>query len=100
MTTFRSKAGTDVAAPRLFERAFVLVPLAEIVPDRLIAGRRVAAALAQLSAEGGYPIERTALKDCPKADQKQPFGLAVARGNFRTTARTAAGSDLPNDIRD
>ena len=28
--------------PRLFERAFVLVPLAEIVPDRVIAGRRVA----------------------------------------------------------
>jgi 2-amino-4-hydroxy-6-hydroxymethyldihydropteridine diphosphokinase len=27
--------------PRLFERAFVLVPLAEIVPDRMIAGRRV-----------------------------------------------------------
>ena len=41
--------------PRLFERAFVLVPLAEIVPDRLITGRSVAAALAQLSVEG---IER------------------------------------------
>ncbi len=41
--------------PRLFERAFVLVPLAEIVPDRLIAGRSVRAALAQLSTEG---IER------------------------------------------
>ena len=41
--------------PRLFERAFVLVPLAEIVPDRLIAGRSVAAALAGLSTEG---IER------------------------------------------
>jgi 2-amino-4-hydroxy-6-hydroxymethyldihydropteridine diphosphokinase len=41
--------------PRLFERAFVLVPLAEIVPDRLIAGRSVAVALAQLSAAG---IER------------------------------------------
>jgi 2-amino-4-hydroxy-6-hydroxymethyldihydropteridine diphosphokinase len=27
--------------PRLFERAFVLVPLAEIVPDRVIGGRRV-----------------------------------------------------------
>ncbi|MGD9766840.1 MAG: 2-amino-4-hydroxy-6-hydroxymethyldihydropteridine diphosphokinase [Pseudolabrys sp.] len=27
--------------PRLFERAFVLVPLAEIVPDRVIAGRRI-----------------------------------------------------------
>src|SRR5271155_2791921 len=32
--------------PRLFERAFVLVPLAEIAPDRLIAGRRVKDALA------------------------------------------------------
>ena len=41
--------------PRLFERAFVLVPLAEIVPDRLIAGRRVSEALARLSTEG---IER------------------------------------------
>ena len=41
--------------PRLFERAFVLVPLAEIAPDRMIAGRSVAAALAQLSTEG---IER------------------------------------------
>jgi 2-amino-4-hydroxy-6-hydroxymethyldihydropteridine diphosphokinase len=41
--------------PRLFERAFVLVPLAEIAPDRVIAGRKVAAALARLSTEG---IER------------------------------------------
>ena len=41
--------------PRLFERAFVLVPLLEIAPDRVIAGRSVASALAQLSAEG---IER------------------------------------------
>jgi 2-amino-4-hydroxy-6-hydroxymethyldihydropteridine diphosphokinase len=38
--------------PRLFERAFVLVPLAEIVPDRVIAGRRVADALADLSTDG------------------------------------------------
>ena len=41
--------------PRLFERAFVLVPLAEIAPERLIAGRGVAAALAELSTAG---IER------------------------------------------
>src|SRR3974390_2112762 len=41
--------------PRLFERAFVLVPLAEIAPDRIIAGCSVAAALARLSTEG---IER------------------------------------------
>ena len=41
--------------PRLFERAFVLVPLAEIVPERVIAGRIVRSALAELSTEG---IER------------------------------------------
>src|SRR5213076_632790 len=38
--------------PRLFERAFVLVPLVEIAPNRLIAGRSTAAALAKLSTEG------------------------------------------------
>jgi 2-amino-4-hydroxy-6-hydroxymethyldihydropteridine diphosphokinase len=41
--------------PRLFERAFVLVPLAEIAPGRIIAGRSVAAALSELSTAG---IER------------------------------------------
>jgi 2-amino-4-hydroxy-6-hydroxymethyldihydropteridine diphosphokinase len=38
--------------PRTFERAFVLVPLAEIMPDRIIAGQSVTAALARLSTEG------------------------------------------------
>jgi 2-amino-4-hydroxy-6-hydroxymethyldihydropteridine diphosphokinase len=38
--------------PRLFSRAFVLVPLAEIAPERLIAGRRVRDALAQLDTRG------------------------------------------------
>ncbi|WP_022720072.1 2-amino-4-hydroxy-6-hydroxymethyldihydropteridine diphosphokinase [Rhodopseudomonas sp. B29] len=41
--------------PRLFERGFVLVPLAEIAPDRVIAGRTVADALAVVSTAG---IER------------------------------------------
>lgn len=41
--------------PRLFERAFVLVPLAEIVPDRLIGGRKVSDALAAVATAG---IER------------------------------------------
>src|SRR5438445_9193919 len=40
---------------RLFERAFVLVPLAEIASGRVIAGRRVKDALAGLSTDG---IER------------------------------------------
>lgn len=46
--------------PRLFERAFVLVPLAEIAPDRVIRGRRIDDALSDLSTEG---IERL-----PEAD--------------------------------
>jgi 2-amino-4-hydroxy-6-hydroxymethyldihydropteridine diphosphokinase len=41
--------------PRLFERAFVLVPLAEIAPDRLIGGRRISEALEGLDLSG---IER------------------------------------------
>jgi 2-amino-4-hydroxy-6-hydroxymethyldihydropteridine diphosphokinase len=41
--------------PRLFERAFVLVPLAEIAPDRVIAGRTPAKALSGVSTAG---IER------------------------------------------
>jgi 2-amino-4-hydroxy-6-hydroxymethyldihydropteridine diphosphokinase len=46
--------------PRLFERAFVLMPLAEIDPDRLIRGRRIKDALADLSTEG---IERLPDRD-------------------------------------
>jgi 2-amino-4-hydroxy-6-hydroxymethyldihydropteridine diphosphokinase len=44
----------DLTLPhsRLFERAFVLVPLAEIAPERLIAGRKVSSALGEVSAAG------------------------------------------------
>jgi 2-amino-4-hydroxy-6-hydroxymethyldihydropteridine diphosphokinase len=41
--------------PRLFERAFVLVPLCEIAPDRLIDGRTAAEALKAVDVNG---IER------------------------------------------
>jgi 2-amino-4-hydroxy-6-hydroxymethyldihydropteridine diphosphokinase len=41
--------------PRMFERAFVLVPLAEIAPDRMISGVRIRDALASVEAGG---IER------------------------------------------
>ena len=41
--------------PRLFERAFMLVPLAEIAPERMIGGGRVLDALARLDRSG---IER------------------------------------------
>ncbi len=38
--------------PRLFERAFVLVPLAEIAPDRVIAGIRISEAVARIDPSG------------------------------------------------
>ena len=38
--------------PHLFERAFVLVPLAEIAPDRVIAGIRVSDALKRVDLAG------------------------------------------------
>lgn len=41
--------------PRLLERAFVLMPLAEIAPDRVVAGFRVSDALARVETGG---IER------------------------------------------
>jgi 2-amino-4-hydroxy-6-hydroxymethyldihydropteridine diphosphokinase len=44
--------GLTLPHPRLLERAFVLVPLAEIVPDRVIEGQRVRDALARLDTSG------------------------------------------------
>ncbi|MEP7031406.1 MAG: 2-amino-4-hydroxy-6-hydroxymethyldihydropteridine diphosphokinase [Pseudolabrys sp.] len=47
--------GLTLPHPCLFERAFVLLPLAEIAPDRIIAGRKVRDALAAVDQSG---IER------------------------------------------
>jgi 2-amino-4-hydroxy-6-hydroxymethyldihydropteridine diphosphokinase len=47
-----NEAGLTLPHPRLFERAFVLAPLAEIVPDRRIKGIAIKDALAQLDASG------------------------------------------------
>lgn len=55
-----AEPGLELPHPRLLERAFVLVPLAEIVPDRVIAGVRVADAAARLDAAGIERLERRA----------------------------------------
>ena len=47
--------GLILPHPRLFERAFVLLPLAEIAGERVIAGQRLSEALAKVDASG---IER------------------------------------------
>jgi 2-amino-4-hydroxy-6-hydroxymethyldihydropteridine diphosphokinase len=44
--------GLALPHPRVFERAFVLVPLAEIAPDRIIAGVAVAEALQRVDTAG------------------------------------------------
>lgn len=44
--------GLVLPHPHLAERAFVLVPLAEIVPERLVAGARVREHLAKVDASG------------------------------------------------
>lgn len=44
--------GLTLPHPRLFERAFVLRPLAEIAPDHVIAGKKVREALAEVDTAG------------------------------------------------
>ena len=47
-----AELGLSVPHTRLLERAFVLRPLAEIAPDRVIAGRKVRDALAAVDTAG------------------------------------------------
>jgi len=48
--------GLKLPHPHLLERAFVLVPLAEIAPDRVIAGTRVRDAVKRVVTSGVIPL--------------------------------------------
>jgi 2-amino-4-hydroxy-6-hydroxymethyldihydropteridine diphosphokinase len=50
--------GLTLPHPRLFERAFVLVPLTEIAPERVIAGIPIREALAKLDTAGIEKLPR------------------------------------------
>ena len=42
--------------PRMAERAFVLVPLADIAPELIVEGQSVAARVARINADGIVPL--------------------------------------------
>jgi 2-amino-4-hydroxy-6-hydroxymethyldihydropteridine diphosphokinase len=44
--------GLTLPHPRMLERAFVMIPLAEIAPDRIVGGRRIADVAAASDHEG------------------------------------------------
>jgi len=54
----QSDATLTLPHPHLFERAFVLVPLAEIAPDRVIAGIQIGDALKRVDTAGIEKLAR------------------------------------------
>ena len=84
MTTSRvDELGLTLPHPRLFERAFVLLPLAEIVAGAVIAGRRAKDALAGIDVSG---IERL-----PRSNLSLP-GTQIALSSMASRAAFMAVS--------
>ena len=71
--------------PRLFERAFVLVPLAEIAPDRLIGGTQRQGGAGAAIDPGNRAAARPELTE---RHPKQPFGLAASTWQFPSSSET------------
>ena len=65
-----AEPGLTLPHPRLTERAFVLVPLAEIAPDWIVAGRRVADWAAAIDRAGIVPLSDAPLSPGAEPGQK------------------------------
>jgi 2-amino-4-hydroxy-6-hydroxymethyldihydropteridine diphosphokinase len=72
-----NEPGLTLPHPRLFERAFVLAPLAEIAPDRKIKGIAIKDALARLGASG---IEKLPPRQGSAPDSTQAAAKQIGEG--------------------
>ena len=81
--------------PRLFERAFVLVPLAEIAPDRIIAGRRVSGRAGRAFDRRYRAVARPRLSR--ELEPKTTVWLGRRPVAISGQIKSAPGNDWPDD---
>ena len=85
--------------PRLFERAFVLVPLAEIAPDRVIAGRTVTAGAGRPVDRGNRAAAGPRLTNGPTLYWLRSHVAISGQGKNGSRERSAAMTSATDDLR-